>query len=37
MPEFIRISIGTPEEMDHLFEALDKMLPEYDKKFGRAE
>ena len=36
MPEYVRISIGTPEEMDHLFEAMDKVLPEYNDKFGRA-
>lgn len=36
MPEFIRISLGTPEEMDHLFEAMELVLPEYTKKFGRA-
>lgn len=36
MPEFVRISLGTPEEMDHFFEAMDKVLPEYNKKFGRS-
>lgn len=35
MPDFVRVSIGTPEEMEHFFEAMDKVLPEYDKKHGR--
>jgi histidinol-phosphate aminotransferase len=35
MPDFVRVSIGTPEEMEHFFEAMDKVLPEYDKKYGR--
>jgi len=35
MPDFVRVSIGTPEEMDHFFEAMEKVLPEYDKKHGR--
>ena len=30
MPEFVRVSIGTPEEMDHFFSAMDKVLPEYN-------
>lgn len=37
MPGFLRVSIGTDEEMDHYFEAMDEILPEYDSKFGRAE
>jgi len=37
MPEFVRISLGTPEEMDHFFEAMDEVLPEYNSKFGRAK
>jgi histidinol-phosphate aminotransferase len=37
MPDFVRISLGTKEEMKHFYEAMDKVLPEYDKKFGRAE
>lgn len=36
MNEYIRISIGTKEEMKHFYEAMDAVLPEYDKKFGRA-
>ncbi len=37
MPGFIRISIGTDDEMDHYFEAMEKILPAYDEKFGRVE
>ena len=35
MPDYVRVSLGTKEEMDHYFEAMDKILPEYDQKFGR--
>lgn len=35
MPEWVRVSIGLKEEMQHFFEAMEKVLPEYDKKFGR--
>lgn len=35
MPEFVRVSAGTPEEMDHFYEAMDKILPMYNKKYGR--
>lgn len=35
MPEYVRISLGTPEEMDHFFVAMDKVLPDYNNKFGR--
>lgn len=34
MPDWVRISIGLKEEMQHLFEAMDKILPEYIEKFG---
>lgn len=37
MPDWIRVSIGLKEEMLHFFEAMDQILPEYDKKFGRPE
>lgn len=37
MPEWVRISIGKKEEMIHFFEAMEKLLPEYDKLFGRPE
>ncbi|TNE97681.1 MAG: histidinol-phosphate transaminase [Deltaproteobacteria bacterium] len=35
MPDFVRVSIGTKDEMNHFFEAMDKILPNYDKKHGR--
>ena len=31
MPEFVRISIGTKEEMDHFYEAMDTIISEYKK------
>ncbi len=34
MPDHVRISIGTTEEMNHLYEAFDQILPEFIKKFG---
>ena len=34
MPEYVRISIGTPEEMEHCFTAMDKVLPQYKERFG---
>lgn len=37
MPEWVRISIGLKEEMKHFFDAMEEVLPEYDKKFGRPE
>ncbi len=35
MPDYIRVSLGTKNEMDHFYEAMEKILPTYDKKFGR--
>ncbi|OIQ16694.1 MAG: histidinol-phosphate transaminase [Bacteriovorax sp. MedPE-SWde] len=35
MPDFVRVSIGTKDEMRHFYKAMDEVLPEYDKKFGR--
>jgi histidinol-phosphate aminotransferase len=35
MPDWVRISIGLKEEMKHFFTAMEALLPEYDKKFGR--
>lgn len=35
MPEYVRVSMGKKEEMKHFFQAMDKILPEYDKQFGR--
>ncbi len=37
MPDWVRISIGLKEEMRHFFEAMEAVLPEYDKKFGRPD
>ncbi len=36
MPDYVRVSIGTREEMSHYFEAMEKILPKYNDKFGRA-
>lgn len=35
MPDHVRISIGTKDEMNHLYEAMDEVLPRYHQKFGR--
>lgn len=35
MPEYVRVSLGTKEEMDHFFEAMEKVLPEYTRRYGR--
>jgi histidinol-phosphate aminotransferase len=37
MPNWVRVSIGLKEEMRHFFDAMDKILPEYNEKFGRPE
>ncbi|HLW58100.1 MAG TPA: histidinol-phosphate transaminase [Bacteriovoracaceae bacterium] len=37
MPDHIRISIGTTEEMNHLYESLDQILPTYIEKYGIAQ
>ena len=37
MPEYVRVSLGTEEEMDHFYEAMDEILPAYTEKFGRPE
>ena len=31
MPDYVRVSIGTEEEMTHFYQAMDKILPEYKK------
>lgn len=36
MPDHVRVSLGTKDEMDHFFEAMDAVLPDYTKKYGRA-
>lgn len=35
MPEYVRVSLGTKKEMNHFFKAMDAVLPEYNKRFGR--
>ena len=35
MPEFIRVSLGTEEMMNHYFTAMEEILPSYEKLFGR--
>ena len=35
MPGFVRVSIGTHEEMDHYFSAMKDILPAWTKKLGR--
>lgn len=35
MPEYVRVSLGTKEEMEHFFEAMDKVMPEYTRRYGR--
>ena len=35
MPGFIRVSIGTHEEMDHYFNAMEGIIPSWTKNFGR--
>lgn len=37
LPEWVRVSIGLKEEMKHFFDAMEKILPDYDVKFGRPE
>lgn len=34
MPDFIRVSIGTHLEMNHFYEAMDKILPQFFEIFG---
>jgi histidinol-phosphate aminotransferase len=34
MPDHVRISIGTKDEMLHFYEAMDKVLPKYLQKYG---
>lgn len=35
MPDFVRVSIGTDDEMNHFYEAMDEVLPAYNDRFGR--
>lgn len=34
MPDHVRISLGTKEEMNHLYAAMEDVIPRYRKKFG---
>ncbi len=34
MPDHVRISLGTKEEMNHLYAAMEEVIPHYRKKFG---
>ena len=35
MPDFVRVSLGKKSEMKHFFEAMEAVLPEYNKRYGR--
>lgn len=35
MPDFVRVSLGTKREMRHFFRAMEEVLPEYNKRYGR--
>ncbi len=35
MPDHVRISIGTKDEMTHLYEAMENVLPKFIAKFGK--
>jgi histidinol-phosphate aminotransferase len=35
LPDWVRVSLGTKEEMTHFFEAMIKILPKYNEKFQR--
>ncbi len=35
MPDHIRVSLGTRDEMAHFYEAMARVLPAYDQKHGR--
>lgn len=34
MPDYVRISIGTEDEMDHLYETMESIMPEYRAQFS---
>ena len=34
MPDHVRISLGTKDEMNHFYQAMDEVHPKYRKKFG---
>jgi histidinol-phosphate aminotransferase len=35
MPDYVRVSLGKKSEMKHFFSAMEDILPEYNKRFGR--
>jgi histidinol-phosphate aminotransferase len=35
MPDHVRVSLGTRDEMNHFFEVMEEILPAYTAKFGR--
>jgi histidinol-phosphate aminotransferase len=35
MPDYVRVSLGKKSEMGHFFKAMEEILPEYNKRFGR--
>lgn len=35
MPDHVRISIGTKEEMNHFYEAMSEVMPRYKEKYGK--
>ena len=37
MPDYVRVSLGTRKEMRHFYEAMESILPEYNKQYGRAK
>lgn len=36
MPDHVRVSLGTRDEMNHFFEVMEEILPAYNAKYGRA-
>ena len=36
MPNYVRVSLGTNEQMGHYFTAMTEILPKYNKLFGRS-
>ena len=34
MPDHVRVSLGTKEEMNHFYEAMNEVVPRYKEKFG---
>jgi histidinol-phosphate aminotransferase len=35
MSDYVRVSLGTKKEMNHYFRAMEAILPEYNKRYGR--